>query len=215
MNTINEVSMLAVSTIAQVAPQGYETIIASTRETKKTGTISEENKRRSIVVPEYSLQGLAVPSKFESILLTQIREIAKSQLSELWENDANLREVPAAIWTIDSLLMYAARKAESTRLTSAGVEAWYEASNLAKRVASTGNAAVIKDWKLLICGLAAPNLAANLRYTIAQCDTLLVSISKSDDDAESTIGKQLLTKITRHQEAMRKALQDVAPAEAI
>lgn len=208
------VAMLPVHTIAQVALAGTEPVTVSTRATvdKDTGKkreIPADQRTRCIVIPELSVDG--IPSKFQSIVLDALRNTAKAQLSALWEADPMLREVPAAIWTVDSLLMFAAREAESKKLTKAGLHYWFEASQLNKLLTAKGNAKLTADWQGKIVSLAAPSVTMNE----AECNAIISTLQKPAliEDAESFIGMQIIAKLQKRIDALRKQLDDVTLEE--
>jgi hypothetical protein len=205
---------LTVHTIAQAAQAGFEPVTVGTRATidKETGKkreIPADQRTRSIVIPE--LQVDSVPSKFQMLVLDALRNTAKAQLSALWEADANLREVPAAIWTVDSLLAFAAREAESKRLTKAGLHYWFEASQLNKLLIAKNNPKVTADWQTKIVGLSAPNCT----YSEAECNAIIATLLKPalSEDADSFMGQQIIAKLQRRIEALRKQLDEVSIEE--
>ena len=205
---------LQVHTIAQVALKGYEPVTVGTRATvdKETGekrTIAADQRTRSIIIPELQVEG--IPSKFQMIVLDALRNAAKAQLSAMWEADANLRTVPANVWNVDALLMFAAREAESKRLTKAGLHYWFEASKLNAVLTSKGNAKVTAEWQAKIVGLSAPNCT----YSEAECNAIIATLLKPTlaDDAESFMGQQIIAKCQKRVETLRKQLEEVSLEE--
>lgn len=81
-----------------------------------------ENRCRSILIPELSLPE-SVPSKFVTVLIGRLYEIAREQLIAAWKSDPSLREMPETAFTIDGLLAFAAAVAESKRLTRDSIAA--------------------------------------------------------------------------------------------
>jgi hypothetical protein len=165
-------------------------------ETGKARVIDATNRTRSILIP--CLQVPDVPSRFTMFVLDALRKVAKAQLSALWEETPTLKEVSPAIWSVDALLMFAAREAESKRLSKDTVTAWFESSHLAILLA-TKDAKVAASWKARIIGLAAPSITLNT----AECDKTIAAIAKNDDDAQSMIGAQLIAKLAARVKAMQ------------
>lgn len=214
MNATNATNTIIVHTIAQIAQAGMEPVTVGTRATidKETGQkriIPADQRTRSIVIPELKADG--IPSKFQMIVLDALRDTAKAQLSSMWESDAALREVPANVWTVDALLMFAAREAESKRLTKAGLHYWFEASKLNALLTAKGNAKTMADWQSKVVGLSAPNCT----YSEAECNAIIATLLKPalSDDAESFMGQQIIAKCQRRIETLRKQLEEVSLEE--
>ena len=204
-------AMLQVFTVAQIEKPGFEPVTTGTRATKNAdGTkkvIAADQRTRSILIPVLSI--MDVPSKYQMFLLDGIRKTAKAQLSAMWEADANLREVPANVWSVDALLMYAAREAESKRLTTASVTDWFNGSNLCAAISKKNDEKLLKAWTARVVGLA----AANLDYNEQDCETILKMLQKFEDDADTLIGQQLVHKLNKRIATLRKQLEEVALEE--
>lgn len=209
---------LQVHTIAQVAAQGskMEPVTVGTRATKdeqgNKRVIPADQRTRSILIPELAVD--SVPSKFQMLLLDTLRTVAKAQLSALWDADSMLREVPDNIWNVDALLAFAAREAESKRLTKASLHYWFEASKLAAALRAKDAANGTKmyaDWQAKIVGMSAPAMTASE----AECNAIINTLSKDAfaDDAESFIGQQIIAKCAKRIEALRKQLEEVSIEE--
>lgn len=205
------VTMIAVSSVVpSKVEKGFTLITANTRETEKTGKIEEANKRRCIVIPEFQPEG--VPSKFHTHVVSLLERAAKDQLAALWEEKGNsISEVPAAIWTIDGILAFLTRQAESQRFSKDNINAWLKTSELQKRLDAASN----KDAaKKLIAGLLAfaapvPNVGLD------DCRKLISSIKKDDKDADSQFGIRLLAKIQERINLLEKQMQEVSAIEEI
>jgi hypothetical protein len=149
------------------------------------------DRMRCIVIPELTVDG--VPSKFQSIILDALRRTAKAQLDSLWTAEPMLRTVQAAIWSVDSLLLFAARETESQRLTKQNCADWFDSSKLAARLMTKGDAKLLAQWKETICGMAAPTIATSEK----QCNAIIATIGKDDSDSESLIGAQIINKLAK------------------
>lgn len=111
MTTIQVSSVLPAATAA-----GFVNVIARTKESK-TRKVETANRLRVIQIPELEVTGL--PSKFEEFVKNSLYVVAKQQLSELWKQNGNSwTETDDALFTVDALLIYAARESESKRLTT-------------------------------------------------------------------------------------------------
>ena len=82
--------------------------------------IAAENRVRSIIInhPDVS----AVPSKFSVFVSACLLDVARNQLATLWEADSSIKEVEEGLFTTDGLLTFAAREAESKRLTGESIK---------------------------------------------------------------------------------------------
>lgn len=205
---------LKVSTIAQVATKGFEPVTIGTRATvdKETGKkreIPADQRTRSVLIPELEVHG--VPSKFQSIVLDALRNIAKQQLAALWDADKMLHEVPANIWSVDALLMYAARESESKRLSKDSIAAWFATSDLRARIMEKHNEALYKKWEARMLHCSAPSL----QFNIEECEVVIKTINNSEDDAESIIGVQIIAKCEKRIEMLRKQSEEIGEVEEI
>lgn len=204
-----------VHTIAQVANPSskMEPVTVGTRATKDADgnkkIISADQRTRSILIPE--LHASDLPSRFQMYVLDALRNTAKQQLSSLWDADSMLKEVPANIWSVDSLLAFAAREAESKRLTKASLHYWFEASQLAAVLRAKDAANETKlyaDWQAKIVGMSAPAMTASE----AECNAIINTLAKEtlSEDAESFIGQQIVAKCVRRIDALRKQMDEVS-----
>jgi hypothetical protein len=210
--TIIANATLQVFTVAQIEKPGFEPVTVGTRATKDAETgekrvIPANARTRSILIPTLTI--VDVPSKYQMFLLDGIRNTAKAQLSAMWKADANLREVPANVWTVDALLMYAAREAESKRLSIASITEWFESSNLCAAIMKKGNTKLLKDWTARIVGMA----ATVFDYNEQDCQTILNMLAKFEDDAESLVGQQLVHKLNKRIATLRKQLDEISLEE--
>lgn len=198
----DQVAMLQVFTTEQTAGDGQETVVARTRSTEKN-PVAEANRLRCIVIPELRVNDIA--SKYHSRIMAALRQDASKQLDSLWKATPSLREVPAAIWSVDSLLLFAARETESKRLTSDNLAAWFEASDLAKRIAARPeHDDLMAEWLERIQKFAAPTLDLNAD----ECALVMRTMAKEPgvEDGDNLIAKQVLTRATKRHEAMTAAL---------
>jgi hypothetical protein len=208
METIDKVQMLHVFTTLQKPDERQEIVEASARNGKNPdGTpriVANANRLRCIVIPELSVDG--VPSKFHSLVLSALRVTAKRQLESLWDADSMIQEVPAAIWSVDSLLLFAARESESKRLTKATLEQWFDDSGICKRLTEKGDMKLLAAWKSDVVALAAPSIS----WVPAKCETVIATIMKADCDEDNAIGQQLVAKLQRRVEEYAKQLAEVS-----
>lgn len=192
MDQSNAPAVLAVSSVppASVA-KGFALVYVNRRDSKENGTVPQPERHRSIVIPELTVPD--VPSKFQSIVLAALYNAANEQLSQFWQDAGwpGLTEVPAAVWGVDNILAYAARAAESKRLSTATVTGWFASSKLRAFLVAKGDEKLLKQWEKRILGMAAPALT----LSEDQCNVTIATIGKFEEDAQSIIGAQIISKL--------------------
>lgn len=109
--------------VSSVAPASIDTgnvlVVANTRATKGK-TIEVANKMRCVVVPELRIN---VHKQFDGFLVHQLSLVRKATLQDWWEENGNAAtEIDSELFEIPALIAFAARNAESQRLTSTNVE---------------------------------------------------------------------------------------------
>lgn len=185
-------AVLQVHTVEQKLQPGckLEQVVAATRASEGK-TIATANRVRCVVIPELNCD--AVPSKFQQFVLSALRRTAVAQLAAMWKAEPSLMEVPASVWSVDSLLLYAAKRAESTRLTKENLLEWFQASKLCEYILEQKKPKMYEDWKLRVQSLAAPVLTLNE----AQCTVTIATIGKFDEDSASPMAVQMITKLEK------------------
>lgn len=196
------VRMLQVFTTPQKCNAGSELLAVTTRAAEGK-TIATGDRMRCIIIPELAVEG--IPSKFQSLVLDALRRTARHQMNAKWKADPMLREVEAAIWSVDSLLLYAARESESLRLTKANCEEWFNNSKLCAHLMQLGDAKKLATWKARISGMAAPTLSINAD----QCIITIAALGKFDEDATSPIAMQMITRLGRRIEELQNQDSEV------
>lgn len=179
-------NVVTVSTVAPASiPARMIPVIARTK-AKKGETISDSQRLRAIVIPEFSLVDL--PSKWQMFAHAQLAEIAKQQLAELWkQNGDSLREVAASLFSVDSLLAFAAREADSRRLTGDSI-----AANASEFI-STLNPKLQALAKEILVSMAAPTKKGDEKQCFALGEKLEKWIEeKISDDSDSDPNPVLL-----------------------
>jgi hypothetical protein len=212
--TQSQVAKIAVSTVpaATVAP-GFWQITARTRAStdKATGKkteIAADQRSRSIMIPECKP---AVSSKYVSLVNSALAMTAKAQLEQQWTADPMLREVDAAAYTEDALLLFSAREAESKKLTAAAILAWFEQSELRKEFAAKYTEPQIKRFASELENIAAPVPDYNEEKAVRR----IAALGKHERDMEHEICQQMITKLQRRIEAMRKMREDIGDVAEI
>lgn len=193
---------LDVFTSPQTAPAGFETIAATRRETAGK-TLADHERMRCIIIRELEVRD--VPNKYQGTILDALRRTAREQLDAIWKDDPLVRMVPTAIWTVDSLLAFADRQVDSTRLTKDALAEWFNASQLHAALAAGADAKKQANWEKAILSLAAPTIDRNAD----QCAVIISAIRKYQHDAESTVGRQLIAKLQRRIDALRKTAEEL------
>lgn len=177
--------------------------VTTTQRNSGDKTVPEDQRHRSIHVPTYTVDG--VPSKYQALILDAIRKAAAQQLAELWAADRNLREVPAALFSVDGVLTYWAREAEKLSLTADSIGAWFDQSAAAARAKAAGKDAT--KFRTLVCKLSAKVLSGEV--TDKHLETIAATISADAKDAQHAIGAQLLNKVRNAQAKRAAALAEV------
>lgn len=195
---------LTVFTTPQACKPGFELVAASTKSSEGK-QVATENRMRCIVIPELVVDN--VPSKFQSLVMDALRRTAKAQLAAMWKNEPSLQSVPAAVWSVDNLLLFAAKQAEGTRLTKENCLEWFLQSKLCAHLMNGEGATPKKyeDWKARIVGLAAPVLQLNE----GQCTVTIAAIGKFDEDAASPMAAQMITKLQRRIDDMQRQNEEI------
>lgn len=200
------IAMIQVSSVPALAvSKGMVQITTRTRTSEKNPNIPEGQRSRSIIVPELVVTD--VPSKFQRLLIAKLYELATAQLAGIWKENPQVSEVPAALWSIDSLLTYFSREAESNRLTKDSIAAWLKQSKLGALLEEKK----AKNWQDRILGLAAPVL----QLSEEDCTKVIATLGKFEEDTEHLICQQLIARIQNRLELLRKQNQEVTELEAL
>jgi hypothetical protein len=196
-------SMIQVSTARQSLSKEQKAthweVFTGTRQTtdKETGKkkeIPEHMRARSIIVPVPDVS--ALPSKFSVFVSRCLMDVSKSQLAAIWEDKPEVKEVAASLFTTDGLLAFAAREAESKRLTAASIKLAVASFIL------TVNEKRRDDALLILTNMAAATKTA----TEKQCMLLLPKFSewvKTQDEEKNPVSHLVLEKLTEHIEAKK------------
>lgn len=201
-STTDAVRMLQVFTTPQKCAAGQEVVTAGTRASEGKN-IPADQKMRCIIIPELAVDN--VPSKFQSLVMNALRRTAIKQLATIWKNEPMVREVPLAVWSVDSLLLFAAKQAEGTRLTRDNLLEWFTTSKLCAHIMGQNNAKMYENWKDRILSLAAPVLALNE----AQCNVTIATIGKFEEDAATPMAEQMIGKLTKRLEAIAQQNEEL------
>lgn len=203
------VAMIAVSSAPiLVADAGKEVISVGQRNGKNPdGTkreVAASERYRGLQIPCLSLDQAGVPQKFQSMLLGALRKTAEDQLRACWEESTNgLREVPAAIWTVDSLVLYAARVSESQRLSTERVNEWFAESKIGVYLKQDAKkyAQILALYQKFVPGV----VSASEKH----CNDMIALLGRFDDE-DSPIWKALLNKAQRRIDALKKEAAEIA-----
>lgn len=178
-------------TVSSVVPATIETgkvlITAATRATKGK-TIEPANRLRCVVVPELVIN---VHKQFDGFLNHQLSLMRKATLAEWWQENGNAATtIDSELFEVPALLAFAARNAESQRLTSESVEEsltdFLETVNEKRRA----------DALVILRSMAAANgKKGNEKECFALADKLGKWCEENDTDASSIPNrvKRLLT----------------------
>jgi hypothetical protein len=214
---MSTVTKIAVSTIpATTVPVGMLQVTARTRATtdKETGKKTEiplSARSRSILIPEFAIDA---PSKFVSLISSALGELAKQQLSAAWEANPDLREVDAAAYTLDSLLLFSAREAESRKLNSATITEWWAQSDLARSMRERYSPAQLRRFVLSLENIAAPVLSAEF-YNEEKALKRIVTLASHPADAEHPVVIQMIAKLQRYVDRIQAQRDAIGSVEEI
>lgn len=217
--TTDTIRKIAVSTIpATTVPPGMLQVVARTRAVtdKATGTKTEiplSQRSRSILIPDFHIDA---PSKFVSLISSALGELAQQQLRAAWDANPDLREVDAAAYTLDSLLLFSAREAESRKLNSASILSWWKDSELQRSMQQRYTPAQLKRFVLSLENIAAPVLSAEF-YNEEKALKRIVTLATHPADAENPIVIQMIAKLQRYIDriiAQREAIGSIEEIDA-
>lgn len=210
-----DVTKLPVSTVrAAIVPKGKLQITAGTRATKDKTTgvkkeIPADQRSRSILIDEFSP---SVESKYVSLVTSALTEVAKVQLTTQWENDPMLREVDAALYTEDALLLFAAREAESKKLSKETIDAWFNASPLKAYLTTTYNEKQVRKFVTDLHNLAAPVIT---EFNEEKALKRIVTLGKFDEDAEQPIVASMIARLQKFVDGLKKQREEIGDVEEI
>ena len=217
--TTDTVRKIEVSAIpATVVPAGMLQVVARTRAVtdKATGTKTEiplNQRSRSILIPEFHIDA---PSKFVSLISSALGDLAQQQLRAAWDANPDLREVDAAAYTLDSLLLFSAREAESRKLNSASILSWWESSDLRRDMMARYSPTQLRRFVLSLENIAAPVLSAEF-YNEERALKRIVTLATHPADSENPIVIQMIAKLQRYVDriiAQRDAIGSVEEIDA-
>lgn len=213
---LSEVAKLQVSSVRPASTPAKFVVVETTarattdRESGKKKEIKPENRYRCVVIPELTVDG--VPSKFQKFVLDMLYSIAKSQLSDLWDEHGDLMtQVDAAIWNVDALLLYAARKAESKKLSGETILSWFAASELRKKLAEKYNEAQLKALANDLVTIA----VAVIPWSEEKLLKRIALLGTVEDDAVSDIGSAMIRKMSNRLDAIRKEREALGEIDGI
>lgn len=212
---MSDIVKLQVSTVrAAIVPKGKLQITAGTRATKDKVTgvkkeIAADQRSRSIIIDEFNP---SVESKYVSLVTSALSEVAKVQLTMQWENDPMLREVDAALYTEDALLLFAARDAESKKLSKETIEAWFNASELKSYLVKQYSEAQVKKFLSELQNIAAPVMTA---YNEEKALKRIVTLGKFDADVESPVAMAMIARLQRFVDELKKQREEIGSVEEI
>jgi hypothetical protein len=205
------VTMVPVSTVAPAITDKelattHRVILQCRRNSTEKNPIPEKDRSRWIVMQELSVP--SVPSAFTSLVLDTLYKIARDQFDSLWTDNPQLSEVPAALFSVDSLLMYAAKRAEGGRLNNASIVSWFDTSTLMGKIQAADESKRPGAIKLYRDNGFAKLAAPVIEFNEEECTALLRRLD-AEVDQEHTILKQMAARL-RNRIASLKAQQTLA-----
>ena len=204
---------IAVSTVPPASvPAGSVLIYASKRETTdkngKKKEIPADQKYRAFLMPELTP---SVSGKYLVFVRDALYAVAKQQFESQWKDQPMLREVKAADYVEDSLLAFAAREAESKKMTSDAIVAWYNASLLKQWVSENYNEAQQTKFLEELCNIAAPVP----KYNEEKATKRIATLGKFAEDTEHEVCAAMILKLQRIVDAFKLAAAEEAKAAAL
>jgi hypothetical protein len=217
MTTVTQLPVLIVPQTINL-PKGYVQITVRTRATtdKTTGVKTEipaNMRSRSIIIPEFHIDA---PSKFVSLIAFALYDLARQQLAAAWDANPAIQSVDAAAYTLDSLLLFAAREAESKKLNSLTINEWWDGSELQRSMQQRYSPAQLKRFALSLENIAAPILSAEF-YNEEKALKRIVTLASHPADADHPVVIQMIAKLQRYVDriiAQRDAIGSVEEIDA-
>lgn len=209
MNTTPAV-ITVTSVPAASVPAGKLQVTARTRKGKDGKEIPAAQRSRSIVIPEFQP---SVNSKYVSIVVAALTATAKAQLEQQWEANPDIREVQAALYTEDSLLLFAAREAEGAKLSAERITEWWQQSALRAEMATKYNETQLAKFLKELENIASPGMSA---YNEEKALKRMVSLARFDADANHVTVIQMIARLdgyVKRIQQQREELGDIADIE--
>lgn len=205
-------AILTVSTVAAaIVPAGQLQIIARTRMGKDKKEIPADKKQRSILISDFQPN---VSSKYMHIVVAALCDTAKAQLEAQWSDNPDLREVDSTLYTEDNLLLFAAREAESKKLNSASILAFWNQSELKADLETKYTAGQIKRFVSALENLAAPVLSADF-YNEEKAIKRIATLGTFESDVENETCQQMIRKLNAYVERIQKARAEIGDVQEI
>lgn len=205
---------MAMATVSTVAPAISDKelaekklmILQCRRNSTDKNPIPEKDRSRWMLIPELSVP--SVPSAFTGLVLETLYKVARDQFDALWTETPQLQEVDSALFTVDSLLLYWGKKAESARLNVNSIQAWFDSSTLRTRIMKMEEAkrpAALKKYSTNgFCKLAAPVID----FSEKECGDLLGLLNK-EEDQENTILRQIAARLRNRIASLQKQREEM------
>lgn len=200
-------SMLTITTIpapAATVPAGMFQTTATARATKGK-IIPADQRSRSVVHPQWEP---TCEDKYKFHIVAALAAAAKDLLTEVWREQGDPKEIDSALLTEDALLAYAARTAESKRLSGDAITTWYAESAIRADMIAAGGEKQAAAVLARLQNLASPSP----KYSLAQARAAIVAL---EGDADTDTGASLIAKLAKHiaslEAEMAKAEAKVTP----
>jgi hypothetical protein len=196
-------ALVQVSTVRQTLTKEQKltswVVIAGTRQTtdKETGKkkeIPEDQRVRSIITPLPDVS--ALPSKFSVFVSGCLMEVAKAQLSAIWQDFPMVKEVESSLFTTDGLLAFASRESESKRLTGASIKL------AVAEFIPTVTESKREEALFILMNMAAAIKRATEKQSIAILPKFAAWVKEQDED-KNPLAHAVLEKLEEHIEQKR------------
>lgn len=176
-------------------PTGHE-VVSTARRSTKENKVPEGDRYRAIFIPELSVAESGIPTKFAGLVLDALRTTATKQLAAMWDDSTDgLKEVPAEVWGVESLLAFAERVSQSQRLTKETIADWFGASSIGGKAKAKGP----KIYAKYLEGFQ--GIAGAVNFSEEKCTQLLALLAKEGDCWQVVVmRRKLAERIERLQE---------------
>lgn len=202
-------TMITVSSVPAVLVQaGFVQITAGTRIGKDKKEIVADQRSRSILIPELKVNA---ERKYQDLILSCLYDVAKQQLAATWKESSMFKEVPAASYTEEALLAFAAREAESKKLSADSILAFWKESELRKFVEVTYTEKQVAQFLTELTNIAAP--VPN--YNETQALKRIATLGKFPADVDNDVCASMITKLQRVVERIRAEREKLFSAEEL
>lgn len=176
-------AMLSISTVAPDSVSSPFLLIRKDQRDSKLHKVAECDRHRSILVHESALlvPASSTSSKFLSLLQATILDLAKARFEAFLKDQPLAKEVPAALFTIDSVLAFWAEEKASQRIDGASISSWLLASATFASLTPKSQ----EVWKKELPKFAAPGY--KMAFSKANAAAIIARIADADIEQSNAV----------------------------